>query len=166
MPMLREFRVLNVNTGAHRVPSYAFRRKMQQLGNVIRRFLGGHGGRTVVFRTTVPGFSGCERTRHSPPFASLAEAEAYLAAHPFYEQHEFVPVVNRIATEEVERAGGRVLDVYPASILRRDDRAGTPTYQGSTDCLHYATPFLNSSLFTWAQMLGEMLLSTPVTSRK
>jgi hypothetical protein len=105
----------------------------------------------------VPGFGGCNETRYSPPHPSVEVAEAYLAAHPFYDQHRFVPVANRVAAEEVRRAGGLLLDVYPESVLRLDDRSGAKTYHGDTDCLHYRGPLLNTSLATWARMLGYAL---------
>ena len=155
--MLRMFRVLILNAGAHRMPTDAYRSKMRHVGEVVRRQLSDNPDSVAVFRTTVPGFAGCEKTQTSPPHATLAAAEAHLAAHPFYEQHAFVPLFNRIATAEMQRAGGRVLDVYPTSVLRRDDRAGTMTYGGLTDCLHYRHPYLNTSLRTWARLLGEDL---------
>lgn len=156
--MLRAFRVLVLNAGAHRIPAEAYRRKMRQLGGLIRTL-----GSGVVFRTTVPGFCGCNETRSAPPLASVQEAEAYLEAHPFFDQHAFVPAFNRIAAAEVRRAGGRVLDVYPSSILRLDDRSGSRAqHQGGhaaavMDCLHYRAPLLSSSLRSWARMLGESL---------
>ena len=160
MPMLRAFRVLVLNAGAHRLPSYAYHRKIHEMANVIRGYLAHGEDRVAIFRTTVPGFSGCNETGNAPPHASVASAEAYLRAHPFFDQHEFVPPANRIAMATMEKAGGRVLDVYPASILRLDDRAATLTYQGDMDCLHYRAPFLQTSLGLWARMLGEMLASS------
>jgi hypothetical protein len=161
MAMLREFRVIIMNAGAHRMPMAAYQQKMQQVGIVVRDFLQQNPNGAAVFRTTVPGFSGCENTRSARPHASLATAEAYLQAHPFYDQHEFVPVANRIAIAEMERVGGRVVDVYASSILRLDDRAGTQTYHGGIDCLHYRLPLLQTSLLAWARMLGESLLGSP-----
>ena len=157
LQMLRHFRVVVFNAGAHRVPEPAYRQQMRRLGNVVRAYMAKGSGGVAVFRTTVPGFSGCNATRLVHPHASVAEAEAYLAAHPFYEQHAFVPVANRAASEEMRRAGGLVLDVYPESVLRLDDRAGLNTYRGGIDCLHYRYPLLNTSLALWARQLGYAL---------
>jgi len=157
LPMLREFRVLVLNAGAHRVPVEAYRFKMRKMANVIRGYLEQNREGVAVFRATVPGFSGCNETHDAPPHASVAIAEDYLEGHPFFEQHAFVPIANRIAADEVARVGGRYLDVYPSSILRLDDRAGTHTYNGGIDCLHYRYPLLSTSMLSWAQMLGESL---------
>ena len=162
LSMLHGFRVLILNAGAHRMPVHAYGSKMRHLGEIVRGHLRANPDSQVVFRTTVPGFSGCERTQNSPPHPTLAVAEAHLATHPFYDQHIFVPVFNRIAATEVQRAGGRVLDVYPTSVLRQDDRAGTITRapyegQGLTDCLHYRHPYLNTSLRMWARLLADNL---------
>lgn len=155
--MLKQFRVLVLNAGAHRMPPEAYRGKMDQVASVIRSYLAHNREGSAIFRATVPGFSGCNETREARPHASIEAAEAYLRAHPFYEQHEFVPIANQIAAEAIVRGGGRVLDVYPSSILRLDDRAGTQTYHGLMDCLHYRSPLLLTSLATWARMLGELL---------
>ena len=157
LPMLRQFRVVVLNAGAHRVPSPAYRQQMRRMSNVMRAYMARSDGGIAVFRTTVPGFSGCNATRSYPPHASVQEAEAYLRAHPFYSQHDFVPVANRIAGEEVRRVGGLLLDVYPGSVLRLDDRAGLNTYRGGIDCLHYRYPLLNTSLALWARYLGYAL---------
>ena len=155
--MLKHFRVLVLNAGAHRVPTTAYRQQMRRLGNIVRAYMAKSDGGLAIFRTTVPGFSGCNETRDAPPHHSVAAAEAYLKAHPFYEQHEFVPIANQIASEEMRRAGGLVLDVYPGSVLRLDDRAGLNTYRGGVDCLHYRYPLLNTSLALWARTLGYAL---------
>ena len=42
-------------------------------------------------------------------------------------------------------------------ILRLDDRAGTQTSNAGMDCLHYRMPLLQTSLATWAQMLGALV---------
>ena len=157
LPVLRHFRVVIVNAGAHRVPPTYYRQQMRRLSNVLRAYMARSDGGIGVFRTTVPGFSGCNETRSTPPHASLADAEAYLEAHPFYDQHRFVPIANRIASEEVSQAGGMVLDVYPQSVLRLDDRAGVNTYRGGVDCLHYRNPLINTSLELWARQLGYAL---------
>lgn len=157
LPMLRQFSVVVLNSGAHRVPPTAYRQQMRRLGNVVRAYMAKSNGGVAVFRTTVPGFARCNETRRMPPHPSVAAAEAYLAAHPFYEQHTFVPVANRAASEEVRRAGGLVLDVYNESVLRLDDRAGINTYRGGIDCLHYRYPLLNTSLVLWARQLGYAL---------
>ena len=162
LPMLRLFRVLILNAGAHRVPVGAYRQQMRRLGSVIRSYLRGEefsevGGTAAVFRTTVPGFSGCDQTHSARQLGSTKEAEAFLASHPFYQQHQFVPVANRIAAMEISHAGGLVLDVYPPSIVRLDDRSGANTYHGGVDCLHYRMPLLNTSLGLWARMLGYRL---------
>ena len=157
LPMLKHFRVLVLNAGAHRVPTTAYRQQMRRLGNIVRAYMAKSDGGLAIFRTTVPGFSGCNETRDAPPHHSVAAAEAYLKAHPFYEQHEFVPIANQIASEEMRRAGGLVLDVYPGSVLRLDDRAGLNTYRGGVDCLHYRYPLLNTSLALWARTLGYAL---------
>ena len=187
--LLRHFRVLVLNAGAHRVPQHVYARQMRELGGIVRAYrrarrvqhdssrggakdtgIGGgaafdpRDSATAVFRATVPGFSGCNETRTAQRFGSVSQAESYYASHPFYSQHEFVPVANRIAAAEVRRAGGLMLDVYPASILRLDDRSGASTSQGGVDCLHYRSPLLNTSLQTWALMLGQ-LLSTKTSSR-
>ena len=141
------------------MPTHAYLQQMRALGGVIKAFRRGHGGSGVaVFRATVPGFSECNATRSAPRFGTVAEAERYYASHPFYSQHEFVPIANRIAAAEMRRAGGLMLDVYPSSILRVDDRSGASTSRGGVDCLHYRAPLLNTSLATWALMLGQLLL--------
>ena len=155
--MLRNFRVVVLNAGAHRVPMDVYRRKMQHLAVVIRGYLSSNPAGVAVFRTTVPGFSGCNETRNTKPHVSIAAAEAYLQDHPFYDQHAFVPIANRIASAEMMQVGVRILDVYPASILRLDDRAGTHAYNGGLDCLHYRFPLLETSLALWTQMLGDTL---------
>lgn len=162
LAMLRQFRVLVLNAGAHRVPVEHYRGQMRKLGHLIRAFLdgraseGGRGAR-VYFRTTVPGFSDCDGTRHIAPHRTVGEAETFLRAHSYYQQHEFVPEANRIAINETMQAGARILDVYPSSILRVDDRAGRSMGGSGIDCLHYRQPFLNTSLGGWARLLGESL---------
>lgn len=163
--MLRHFRVLVLNSGAHRVPLAAYQRQMHRLRHVIQSFLSADPppqlprpfNKVAVWRTSVPGFSGCNTTHHAKPHKTVAQAEAYLAAHPFYEQHVFMPPRNRIAAVEVQKAGGYVLDVYPGSILRIDDRSGIVSERGVMDCLHYRPPYLASSLGLWARMLGDSL---------
>lgn len=156
---LRHFRVVLLNSGAHRLPTEAYRTKMRAVGHVVRGYLEQNPLGRAVFRTTVPGFSGCSATRSAPPHPSVAVAEAYLKAHPFYDQHEFVPIANRIAGDEIVSAGGSVLDVYGSSILRLDDRVGEMNTAGREDCLHYRDPLLKSSLASWAEALGRMLLN-------
>ena len=157
LPVLRQFRTIVINAGAHRVPTAAYRQQMRRLSNVMRAYMARAEGGVAVFRTTVPGFSGCNETRNHPPHPNVEVAEAFLRQHPFYQQHEFVPVANRIAGEEVRRVGGLFLDVYPGSVLRLDDRAGLNTYRGGIDCLHYRYPLLNTSLELWARYLGYAL---------
>lgn len=164
LSMLRPFRVIVLNAGAHRVPLDAYRHKLRQVGTVLRNYMEGNPGATAVFRTTVPGFSGCNETHGAKPLPSRAAAETYLREHPFFDQHEFVPLANRIAAAEVRKAGARVLDVYPTSILRLDDRAGTLTYNGGLDCLHYRGPLLETSLRDWARQLGQELAATAATA--
>ena len=176
--LLRQFRVLIFNAGAHRVPMETYSRLMRELGGVIRQHRRarrgslsgsspapaavGHSGygpsdSVAVFRVTVPGFSGCNATRTAPRLQSVAQAEAYYAAHSFFQQHLFVPMANRIAAVEVAKAGGLILDVYPQSITRLDDRSGATTSRGGMDCLHYRAPLLNTSLAAWITMLGSLL---------
>ena len=159
LSMLQHFRVIVLNAGAHRLPMHAYQTKIQQMSKVIQGYLRHNREGVAVFRATVPGFSGCNETHNTAPHASIAAAEEYLRTHPFYDQHEFVPLANRIAMTEMAKVGGHMLDVYPPSILRVDDRAGTRTYNGGLDCLHYRAPFLGTSLVLWAKMLGEMLLA-------
>ena len=160
--MLRHFRVLILNAGAHRVPIDAFRLHMSRVGSVTRSFLDEDdkttGRRTVVWRANVPGFSGCNETHNAPSHASLEQAEAYLAAHPFHDQHSFMPLRNRIAAAEIGAAGGRILDVYAESIMRIDDRRGAVSERGGVDCLHFrGPPYKPTSLGRWAASLGTLL---------
>ncbi len=164
---LRQYRVILMNAGAHRVPAATYHQHMESIGDRIRSFLalgavpspagGGARGRVAIFRNTVPGFSGCNATGDRPPFNSVHEAERFYRRHSYYDQYSFVPERNRIAHEYVVRAGGHVIDAYRASIVRVDDRAGMNA-NGAVDCLHFRSPLLNTSLGAWAALLAAQLL--------
>ena len=132
--LLNSFRVLVLNSGAHFRPDASYAAGLSATVQGLARY--SHLHLHTIFRTTAAGYEGCHDHADDPPFASLQQAEDFLAAHPWYNSAKFSEQ-NRIATDIFRGANFSVLDVYPSSAMRLDGHR-----DGGGDCLHYRVPGL------------------------
>jgi len=120
---LKPWGVVVANTGPHQVPIGQFNQAVCRAANLLSRHAANTGA-VVAFRTTVPTFNSCHMNRNSPPFLTLAAAEAYNREHLHFNHGHFVRLYNHIAASHFQRLHLNVIDAYTPSIMRTDDREG------------------------------------------
>jgi len=151
---LKNFDVIVVNSGAHTIREDAiFRVQMQRAAAVLAE--NARASALKIWRDTVPGVAGCERTQFAEPLATLGEAVAYYDSHAFFDGATFKRR-NEIAAEIFRAHAGAIrLHAYTPSIMRIDSHVGRHVTGGPIDCLHYCIP---GPTMLWVDLLTNRMV--------
>lgn len=151
---LKSYDVIIVNSGAHTISDdAAFKVEMERAADALAQ--NARPGALKVWRDLVPGVADCERSKFAPPLASLGDAEAWYARHPFFDGATFRRRNDVAAAIFAARAGAARLHAFSPSIMRIDAHVGERATGGAIDCLHYCIP---GPTMLWADLLTNRMI--------